>query len=42
MGWFQIDEVLLPIGLLPWPIVFIITDLVNEYFGKEGVRKLTF
>ncbi len=41
-GPIQIDEVLLPIGIIPWPFVFIITDLVNEYFGKKGVRKLTF
>jgi len=32
----------LPIGLLPWPVVFICTDLVNEYFGRSGVRMLTF
>ncbi len=30
------------LGVLPWPIVFITTDLVNEYFGKMGVRRLTF
>ncbi|MCX7744319.1 MAG: queuosine precursor transporter [Flavobacteriales bacterium] len=30
------------IGILPWPVVFIITDLINEHFGKKGVRKLTF
>lgn len=29
------------LGILPWPIVFITTDLINEYFGKAGVRKLT-
>ena len=30
------------LGILPWPIVFITTDLINEYFGHKGVRKLTF
>lgn len=29
------------IGILPWPIVFIITDLINEYFGEKGVKKLS-
>ena len=29
------------IVILPWPIVFITTDLINEYFGHKGVRKLT-
>ncbi|NCN40677.1 queuosine precursor transporter [bacterium] len=30
------------LGVLPWPVVFLATDLVNEYFGKNGVRRLTF
>jgi len=30
------------IGIILWPVVFLLTDLMNEYFGKEGVRKLTF
>ncbi len=29
-------------GVLLWPIVFILTDVVNEYFGKRGVRFLSF
>jgi uncharacterized integral membrane protein (TIGR00697 family) len=29
------------LGILPWPIVFITTDLINEYFGEKGVKKLT-
>jgi uncharacterized integral membrane protein (TIGR00697 family) len=29
------------LGVLPWPIVFISTDLINEYFGKRGVRNLS-
>ena len=41
-GLFGFDKIPLSIGVLPWPVVFIITDLVNEYFGKNGVRKLTF
>jgi hypothetical protein len=30
------------IGVIPWPVVFIATDLINEYFGRDGVRRLTF
>lgn len=30
------------IGILPWPVVFLTTDLINEYFGREGVRRLSF
>jgi uncharacterized PurR-regulated membrane protein YhhQ (DUF165 family) len=29
-------------GAVIWPIVFITTDLINEYFGKKGVRKISF
>ena len=29
------------VGILPWPIVFITTDLINEYFGQKGVKKLS-
>jgi queuosine precursor transporter len=28
-------------GVLPWPVVFIMTDIVNEYYGVKGVRFLT-
>lgn len=28
-------------GAIIWPIVFITTDIINEYFGKEGVRKIS-
>jgi uncharacterized integral membrane protein (TIGR00697 family) len=37
----QIGPFTMSIGILPWPIVFLTTDLINEYFGKSGVRKLT-
>jgi len=30
------------LGVLAWPIVFVTSDLVNEYFGKSGVRNLSF
>ncbi|MDB0011245.1 queuosine precursor transporter [Crocinitomicaceae bacterium] len=38
----QLGSFTLSIGILPWPIVFITTDLINEYFGKSGVKKLTY
>ena len=28
-------------GVVIWPIVFITTDIINEYFGKEGVKKVS-
>lgn len=29
-------------GAVIWPIVFITTDIINEYYGKKGVRKISF
>lgn len=29
-------------GVLLWPIVFIMTDVINEYFGRRGVRTLSY
>ena len=37
----DIGPTVMSIGILPWPIVFITTDLINEYFGEKGVRKLS-
>lgn len=28
-------------GAVIWPIVFISTDIINEYFGKKGVKKIS-
>lgn len=28
-------------GVLTWPVVFIMTDIINEYFGHKGVRFLS-
>ncbi len=37
----HVGSTVMSIGILPWPIVFVTTDLINEYFGKDGVRKLS-
>ncbi len=29
-------------GVLVWPIVFILTDVINEYFGRRGVRFVSY
>jgi len=29
-------------GVLLWPVVFIMTDLINEYYGKKGVKLLSY
>lgn len=37
----MIGPFIMSIGIIPWPIVFITTDLINEYYGKKGVRRLS-
>lgn len=29
-------------GVILWPVVFITTDIINEYFGKKGVRHISY
>ena len=29
-------------GVLLWPVVFIMTDIINEYYGPKGVKFLSF
>ena len=28
-------------GVLLWPVVFVMTDIINEYYGRKGVRFLS-
>ena len=37
----QIGPFVMSIGILPWPIVFLTTDLINDCFGEKGVKKLS-
>ena len=38
---FQVGPFVQSIGIMLWPVVFLTTDLVNEYYGPQGVRRLT-
>jgi uncharacterized integral membrane protein (TIGR00697 family) len=29
-------------GVVNWPIVFITSDIINEYFGKKGVQRISY
>jgi len=29
-------------GTLLWPVVFVMTDIINEYFGMKGVKMLSY
>jgi len=37
----QVGGRTLSIGVIPWPIVFVVTDLINEHYGPRAVRRLT-
>jgi uncharacterized integral membrane protein (TIGR00697 family) len=44
---FSVDALLglpgnLTAGVLIWPVVFVTTDIINEYFGKEGVLRISY
>ncbi len=50
MGWERADFSLLnaehlsfslSVGVIPWPVVFVTTDIINEYYGVRGVRFLS-
>lgn len=32
----------LTVGVITWPLVFIMTDILNEYYGVKGVKLLSF
>jgi uncharacterized integral membrane protein (TIGR00697 family) len=29
-------------GVMIWPVVFLTTDMINEYFGKPGVKRISY
>lgn len=37
-----LTDINLSVGVLIWPVVFIFSDIINEYFGKTGVRRISF
>lgn len=38
----QSGSLMLTAGVLLWPVVFVMTDLINEYFGQRAVRILSW
>jgi uncharacterized integral membrane protein (TIGR00697 family) len=40
-GALGIQAFTLTLGVVPFPVTFIITDLLNEYYGRRGVRFVT-
>ena len=43
LSFFGIDDLSfnLTAGVILWPVVFVMTDVINEYYGKRGVRFLS-
>jgi len=35
------DAVVMTAGVIAFPVTFIVTDLINEYFGQKGIRFVT-
>src|SRR5688500_481379 len=40
-GFLGIDVFTMTLGVIPFPLTFIITDVLNEYYGRKGVRFAT-
>lgn len=30
------------VGVLIWPVVFVLSDIINEYFGPKGVKRISY
>jgi queuosine precursor transporter len=39
--FFSLGHLEVSVGVIPFPIAFLITDIVNEYYGRQGARWLT-
>lgn len=42
LGGMKFGPFITIVGVLPWPIVFIITDLLNEFYGEKSVRRVSW
>ncbi len=42
LGDFHFGPFTTIVGVLPWPIVFILTDLLNEFYGEKAVKRLSW
>lgn len=38
----RFESVVMTAGVLAFPVTFIVTDVMNEYFGRPGIRFVTF
>ncbi len=42
LGFIRPFKVEHTVGMLPFPITFLLTDLINEYYGKRAARRITY
>lgn len=40
--FFVVGGVELSVGIIPFPVTYVLTDVVNEFYGKKGARFITF
>lgn len=40
--FFRVGGLDLSVGMIPFPLTFVLTDIVNEFYGAEGARRVTF
>ena len=38
----EFDSVVMTAGVIAFPVTFVVTDVMNEYFGKAGIRFVTY
>jgi uncharacterized integral membrane protein (TIGR00697 family) len=42
LGGFKLGPFVTIVGVIPWPIVFLLTDLLNEFYGEKAVRRVSW
>jgi uncharacterized integral membrane protein (TIGR00697 family) len=40
--FFRIGSVDLSVGMLAFPLTFVLTDVINEFYGTAGARRITY
>lgn len=40
--FFRVGSVDLSAGMLAFPLTFVLTDVINEFYGPQGARRVTF
>jgi uncharacterized integral membrane protein (TIGR00697 family) len=40
--FFRVGGIDLSVGMIPFPLTFVLTDIVNEFYGSDGAKRITF